>query len=197
MAENFIMAFEDRLWTKGDDHSINSFTDTASMKAAGALLESAFKRFLCLFSQLTNPPSPKGEINEEPSLIVGTKTKPQIRDDLIRYPASTQMARAEVKSFVTVERPDTTFYEWRAEKELGPDLLLNPLTRDIHILSKTETCYASSDPQRSEDDLRKMGSVVGLFWSKELNMWNDDNALAEWICRLSLAADEESVSLKS
>jgi hypothetical protein len=203
MAEDFIMAFEGRLWTKSGDHSLYPLIDTTSMEAAGALLESAFKRFLCLADQLTlYLPSPKGEtskMNGEACFIVEKAkktTKSHGEGGSMRCPSSTQMAQAEVKPCATMEPPVTTSTNWPAEKELGSDLPLDPKTSKNNMLSKTETCHLSSDPQRSEDGLRRMGSVVGSFWNKDLHLWGDHKALAEWICRLSLAANEESVSLK-
>lgn len=52
-------------------------------------------------------------------------------------------------------------------------------------------------PQQSDDDLRARGRVIALACDKDLRRWTELKVISRWICEVSLAADEGSVSTSS
>ena len=53
---------------------------------------------------------------------------------------------------------------------------------------------ASVNPEEVDEELRSCGSVVASSYDPENEAWRDQTVLSNWICRVSLAIDENSVS---
>lgn len=147
MAEDFFIEFEGRLWTQGDNHSLSSLLDIASMGSSGALLNNSMERILRLISQMS---------------------------------VCTSSPRRETS--ITSEVPSFT---------IEPTSAADPTS---HTATKIGSRHVLFGPQQSDDDLRASGRVIALACDKDLRRWTELQVISRWICEVSLAADEDSVS---
>lgn len=143
MAKDFIINFEGRLWTRGDDDSVYSALDTPSTEPFGTLLKDAVERNLRLISELADH-------------ISCSKT-------VIRYFSIAQ------------DIPSTDPNSHSPVRKGSPSVPLSP--------------------QNYDDDLRIRGGIINLAYDKDTQTWNDPTLIIQWLCQVSLAIDESSVSI--
>lgn len=53
------------------------------------------------------------------------------------------------------------------------------------------------NPEKQDDDLRASGITIGTDYFQEIQTWKGQETFTTWVCKLSLAIDERSVSPQS
>ena len=66
-----------------------------------------------------------------------------------------------------------------------------------HVASPIGSLLTSFAPQKCDDDLRMSGRAIASAYENDIESWNDCATMMRWICRISLALGEYSVSTLS
>lgn len=188
MAVEFISKFEGRLWTQGKDGLLYPSIDIASMNASGALLCNAMERSLQLVSQMKISIS---RLKRDPSISIdGLNCKVGPISSIERPDG----ARLEAGSSVTAQTPNYQSSDCLSKDENAVDLASDPIGRTAPRAGGHQVIFG---PQQSDEDLRSSGEVVALAYTNTIGRLTNRKTISEWIRRISLAADEGSVSILS
>ncbi len=197
------MSFRDCLWTQGEDGSIYHLIDIASMDASGSLLEDAVERCLRFIGKIVVCASSERKVlimsEGRPSIVDPTSSfaKPCEGIDCHFLGDSMRCSSAQ-RSGLGSSLPAKFCSTELNEDLLKTEGLTNPaLGPTKPTAPKNGSCHVSFGPQESDDNLRSTGKVIASACDKDIKSWTDHEAVTRWICRLSLAADEASVSILS
>ena len=199
------MKFEGRLWIHGNDCQLYPSIDVASLNASGALLRNAIERCLQLVDQMLVSVSRLQRDTSIPidgliSKVEPTSgfTRPNTRIPSHWLPGSmkrlslTRRPMLEVESSLTAETPDLALSDCLLKQENAVGLAS---VSKNHSAPETERRAVLFGPQKSDDDLRASGQAIALACTNDIGKLTNCKTLSRWICRISLAADEDSVSI--
>lgn len=180
-----MLKFKGRLWNQGEDGSLYPPLDIAYMDASGALLQNTVKRTMQLVSQLIISASSRDGDLSNPIDGLVCQVKP-ISSDL--RPDTT---RLEGGSSAIAKAPNHPSSDHLSKDE---NAIFVATGSSGHAVTRAGGHQAVSDPQQSDDDLRLSGQTVALAYMNNTGRLINRETIGEWICRISLAADEGSVS---
>lgn len=199
------MNFEGRLWTQGKDRSLYPSIDITFMNASGTLLGNAMERSLRLVSQmafLVSSPTRDASIASEGPVFKVEPTSSFTRPDKEIPSHSLQgsmvcsslmhKARFEVGSSVIAETSNILLNDGLPKNESALGLASDP---NSPTAPRPEIRHVLFGPQKSDDDLRARGGAIASAFNNDIRRWTNRKAISRWICRVSLAADEGSVSI--
>lgn len=203
-AKDFMLKFEGRLWTQGKDHSVHPLIDIASMNASGALLWNAMKRILQLVSPMRfsaswskrDPSNPTDELifKLEPTASF-TRHNQEIPSHWllgsIECPSLTHRANLEVGFSVIDQTPDFSLSDSLSGHK---NAVGQALDSESHLAPRTGNHQVLFSPQQADDDLRASGVAIALACNNNIGRLVNCETISRWICRISLATDEGSVS---
>lgn len=180
--------FNGRLWTQGKDGSLYPSIDIASMNASGALMRNAVERSLHLISQVRVSMSrPKRDPSISTNGLI-CKVEPASSS------TKSDGARLEFEFSVIAETPNSSSSGCLSKHEMAVDLAADPNRRTATRAGSRQVVFG---PQQSDDDLRASGELMASACNHNIGRLTNCETLSRWICRISLAADERSVSILS
>lgn len=188
MAKDFISKLEGRLWNQGTDGSLYPSVDITSMDASCALLRNAVERSLHLVKQMIISVFNRDRDLSNPidGLIYTVKPIPsEMRPD---------RARLEAGSSLIAQTPNYSSTNCLSKDENAVIVASDP---NDHTPPRAGSHQVVFGPQQSDYDLRSSGEAVALAYMKNVERLTSCETICEWICRVSLAADEDSVSIIS
>lgn len=205
IAEDFISKFEGRLWTQGKDCSIQPSIDIASMNASGALLWKAVERSLQLIGQMRVSIS---EPKKDSSISIHeriSKVKPTLSFTKPDQEIYLHWLQGSLGSSSLAHRTglDVGSSEVDQASDLSLSKSLSKHENAVHLASDTTSHTIRRNgsrhylfsPQQSDDELRTSGEAVVLACKCDTERLTNYESISKWICRISLAADERSVSI--
>lgn len=200
MAEDFIMRFEDRLWTQGVGHSLYPSIYMTSMEASGALLEDAMERCLRFVSKIVFRTSPERETSitseRRSSILDPPSSLTENCEGINCHVLSDSMSCSSTQRSGLGSSPRAEACNAESNEDMPKNKGFAHQVPDPNksTAPTSGSCYVSLGPQESDDDLRSTGRVIAKAWYENISSWTDQKVITRWICRLSLAADEGSVS---